>query len=181
MQTLDITWHCLHFRCLPSAPPGPSERLRYLQNETAAVYVAAGNEKNATDFIPAASEVEAYFYPKALKENGVETLAETLVFIRSRSGKQEAECSLDLREELFADQSFLQEFGKLTQSTWRYLIDLNHVAAFWWRHLASEVSEAPGTSRKPNQIVSGLEDMDSEDVTSRDGHRDGERDGWHVA
>lgn len=101
---------------VPSQCPAPSESLRYLQNETAAVYVAAGNEKNATDFIPAASEVEAYFYPKALKENGVETLAEALVFI-SRSGKQEAECNLDLREELFADQSFLQEFGKLTQST----------------------------------------------------------------
>ena len=95
--------------------------LRYLAPnncEVESIRVAAGNQKDAADFLPVASEVEFYFYPKALKEAGVESLSEALVFVRLSEAKetQRIECTLDLRGSLFADKNYVQNFGQLTRS-----------------------------------------------------------------
>lgn len=83
------------------------------------IHVAAGNQKDAADFLPVASEVEFYFYPKALKEAGVESLSEALVFVRLSQAKEteRIECTLDLRGSHFADKTYVQNFGQLTRSS----------------------------------------------------------------
>eukprot|EP00435_Cladocopium_sp_Y103_P019884 s840_g4.t2 len=93
----------------PNVEQMPSRLQEYLASncEVASVHVAAGNQKDAADFLPVASEVELHFYPKAVKEAGVESLSEALVFILLGETKETCtECTLDLRDSLFADQSY---------------------------------------------------------------------------
>ena len=132
--------------------------LRYLA-QPASIRVAAGNQKDAADFIPVANEVEFYFYPKALKETGVESLAEALVFIQLGSNK----CTLDLRDELFADQSYLQNFGQLTAKLDFWLVrnllfaETEHqdkrLTPFLRQGFDGKASTRFGRERWPEQVV----------------------------
>lgn len=89
---------------------------RYLGSDLASIQVAAGNQKDAADFLPVASEVESHFYPKALEKAGVESLSEAFAFIRLHQGtaSSESEVTFDLRDELFADPGYVKKFGQLT-------------------------------------------------------------------
>ncbi|CAK9116810.1 unnamed protein product [Durusdinium trenchii] len=104
----------------PNAEEMPRRLQRYLTDRAALslrLRVAAGNEREAEEFLPVASEVESYFYPKALDEVGVKTLAEALVFLRCDGDSlgRDGGASLELREELFADEDYLRQFGRQTQ------------------------------------------------------------------
>lgn len=105
----------------PNVEQMPSRLQEYLVSncDVESIHVAAGNQKDAADFLPVASEVEFYFYPKALKEAGVESLSEALVFVRLSQAKEteRIECTLDLRGSLFADKTYVQNFGQLTRSS----------------------------------------------------------------
>ena len=54
---------------------------------------------------------------QALDEVGVKTLAEALVFLRCDGDSlgRDGGASLELREELFADEDYLRQFGRQTQ------------------------------------------------------------------
>ncbi|CAK9116670.1 unnamed protein product [Durusdinium trenchii] len=86
----------------PNAEEMPRRLQRYLTDRAALslrLRVAAGNEREALD------------------EVGVKTLAEALVFLRCDGDSlgRDGGASLELREELFADEDYLRQFGRQTQ------------------------------------------------------------------